>query len=82
MSRRDEKAKFVVADVKDAHQEVSEIIRRGAEALFVQETSGELGLVGGSEIAPYSASKGGECIFKKVLIIVLPVVQHIDSVMG
>ena len=32
----DEGAKVVVADVKDARQEVSEIISRGAKALFVQ----------------------------------------------
>lgn len=31
-----EGAKVVVADIKDAHQEVSEITGRGAEALFVQ----------------------------------------------
>jgi len=32
----DEGAKVVVADVKSAHEEVSELVKRGAEALFVQ----------------------------------------------
>ncbi len=32
----DEGAKVVVADIRDAHQEVSEITKRGAKALFIQ----------------------------------------------